>query len=83
MIALLAAIAGTLAGFYARWVYDTLKDLQARLMDTKEFEKAGIVRPRGTLVPQVDLTSPSGGVRRPSPDEYLMANQKERDAKLK
>jgi len=83
MVSLLTLILGLLIGFYGRWVYDTLKDILARLKDTREFEKAGIVRPVGKVSQPPDITSDSGGVRRLTPDEYLIANQKARDVKLK
>lgn len=85
MASLLCLIIGLLVGYYARQVYDNIKDIQERLQAKREYTEAGIVRPKVTrITPQIDLTiSPTGGVRRPTPDEYLIANMKGKDGRLK
>lgn len=83
---LLTLIIGLIIGFYGMALYNNVKEILARLKDTREYEQAGIVKPVVTpdrQAPPINLSSSSGGVRRPTPDEYLMANQKARDAKLK
>ena len=85
MASLLCLIIGLLVGYYARQVYDNIKDIQERLQAKREYTEAGIVRTKVTrITPQIDLTiSPTGGVRRPTPDEYLIANMKGKDGRLK
>lgn len=80
---ILILILGIQIGYWAKEVYAKLKKIQAKQIEQREYGKAGIVRARAETIPQVDLTSPSGGVRRPSPDGYILANMKERDEKLK
>jgi len=77
---------GLLIGYWGQAVYNKLLTLQAELKERRLYEESGIVKPRVTPVqqiPRVDLTSPTGGVRRPSPDEVLIQNMKDRDAHLK
>lgn len=86
--ALLTLIIGVAVGWYAERVYKLLIDLRLRLKDSKEYREAGVVQPgvtpvrRGTSEP-IDLSSPTGGVRRRSPDDYMLANIKDRDEKLR
>ena len=82
--ALLGLILGCLAGFYAKELYSKVSELVERFKASREYEQAGIVKPQVTkVIPQVDLTTSSGVVRRPTPDEIMLQNIKERDAKLK
>ena len=83
MANVICLLIGLLVGFYGQAVYSMLREILLRLQDTREYNKAGIVRPEVKQVQQIDLTSPTGGVRAPSPDQYVLANMKARDEKLK
>lgn len=83
LLLLLALALGMQIGYFAQDVHKRLKDIQAQHKEKEAYAKSGVVRPEVRSIPRVDLTSPTGGVRRPTPDEYLLANMKERDAKLK
>ena len=83
MANLLCLLIGLCVGFWGWNVYSSLQDLKERLQAKREYAEAGVVKPQSRQIPRVDLTSPTGGVRRPSPDEILIANMKERDEKLK
>ena len=86
MANLLWLILGLQVGFWSQKVYFMLVELKERLQAKREYTEAGIVRPtvqRVQQVQRIDLTSPTGGVRRPTPDEYLLANMKEQNERLK
>lgn len=83
MANLLFLILGLQIGYWAKEVYSKLVEIQAKQKENKVYGKAGVVRAQSTQMPVVDLTSPSGGVRRLRPDDYLIANMKDRDEKLK
>lgn len=81
-------IVGTHIGFWCREVWKKLNQIRADIAEKRLYEESGIVKPIVTpvnrgQVPRVDLTTSSGGVRRPTPDEVLIANQKRRDEHLK
>lgn len=78
-------IVGLLAGYWARQTYDKLSALYTERMEAREAKQAGVVRPTHRPVTNLPFTdnSETGGVKRPSPDQIFMANQKARDERLK
>lgn len=85
-IGLLCLILGLLIGFYARDMRDKLKDIYTNYKEERFLRDAGPVRPEVTKGPTrrepIDLSSETGGVRRPTPDQILVENMKERDKRL-
>jgi hypothetical protein len=81
MIALLTLILGLLAGFWAKDVTTRLRDIYDTHKDAAEFRKAGVVRPQVSRVTKgqpIDLTSSTGGIRKPTPAEVEERRQTER-----
>lgn len=84
MANLLFLILGLLVGYWCKEVYQKIDRVLEQTKEQKIYNDSGIVRPTSRVVRQVDLTvSDTGGVRRPSPDDAMLANIKERDARLK
>jgi hypothetical protein len=88
MTELLTLIVGLLLGYYGRTVLDYVKTIAERLKDKREYERAGVVRPGVTKVQSgtnepIDLSSDTGGIRRPSPEQAMIANMKEREKRLR
>lgn len=72
LLSLLSLIIGLLLGFYGRAVYDRLNQLYEEFKDRREAKQVGVVRPIGipnTKNQPIDLSSDTGGVRRPTPAE--------------
>lgn len=84
MANLLFLILGLAIGYWGRQVYDYLRLIAEQTKEQKVYNDSGVVRPTSRVIRQVDLTvSDTGGVRRPSPDQAMLASIKERDARLK
>jgi hypothetical protein len=69
---LLSLIIGLLLGFYGRAMYDRLNQLHEEFKDRREAKEVGVVRPIGipaTKNQPIDLSSDTGGVRKPTPAE--------------
>lgn len=80
MTELLALILGLLLGFYGRTMYDRLNQIYEEFRERQEARQVGVVRPRGipaTKNQPIDLSSDTGGVRKPSPAE--IENQRQED----
>lgn len=82
VVALLTLIIGLLLGFYGRAMYDRLNQLYAELQDRREARQVGVVRPIGVPAnlknQPIDMTSDTGGVRKPTPAELEEERQKNR-----
>lgn len=85
-------ILGLLVGFYARQVYDMLKDVYEDFTERREAQSAGVVRVTRNKVTRsepLDMSTSSGVVMRPTPtqaglnDLSVLANEKARNEKLK
>lgn len=88
IVALLTLIIGVAVGWYAERVLLYLKDIRSRLRESKEYKESGVVRPGVTPVKSstaqpMDMSSTTGGVRRRTADEYMLANIKEREQRVK
>lgn len=80
MTELLALILGLLTGYYGRQVYDMLQLIYEERKDRIEAQQVGVVRPVGiaaTKAQPMDMTSETGGIRKPSPAE--IENQRQED----
>lgn len=76
----LSLIIGSGAGYYARTISDKLTQLYAEMIDRREARQVGVVRPIGisaTRNQPIDLTTDTGGIRKPSPAE--IENQRQED----
>lgn len=86
VIGLFCLILGLLIGFYARDMRDKLKDIYTNYKEERFLRDAGPVKPERTRGPTrsqpIDLSSDTGPVMRPTPDEIIVANMKEREKKL-
>jgi hypothetical protein len=72
LLGLLSLIVGLLLGFYGRAMYDRLNQLYDEFKDRQEARNVGVVRPIGipaTKNQPIDLSSDTGGVRKPTPAE--------------
>lgn len=79
-------ILGLLAGYYAQAMYKMLKSLYDELTERQAAKQAGVVKVspnRLTKNTPIDLSTDSGGIRRPNPDEVLLASMKQTDENLK
>jgi len=81
-------VLGLLLGFYGRSVYDYTHSTYNMLREKFDAHQAGVVKPevsRVTRKPiqEIDLTSDTGGIMRPSPDQVLTNRMKERNARIK
>lgn len=79
--ALLSLILGLLSGFYGRTVHDRLNSIYAELRERKEAKNVGVVRPIGipaTRNQPIDLSTETGGIRKPTPMELEELRQVER-----
>ena len=88
MIAVLTLILGLLIGYYCRSVYEYVKNSYDMLRERFDAHQAGVVKPevsRVTRKPiqEIDLTSDTGGIMRPTPDQILTERMKERNEKIK
>ena len=84
MASLLTLILGLLIGYWCKEVYQKLRLIVEQTKEQKIYNDSGIVRPTSRVVRQVDLTvSDTGGVRRLTPDQAMLANIKEREARVK
>lgn len=86
MIALLALIVGLLLGFYGRAMYDRLNQLYEEFQDRREAKEVGVVRPVGipaTKNQPIDMSSDTGGVRKPTPAEIEEQRQEHRATVLR
>lgn len=80
LLSLLSLILGLLLGFYGRAMYDRLNQLYAEFQDRREARQVGVVRPVGipaTKNVPIDMSSDTGGVRKPTPAE--IENQRVED----
>lgn len=80
LLSLLSLILGLLLGFYGRAMYDRLNQLYDEFKDRREAKQVGVVRPVGTPVTKnqpIDMSSDTGGVRKPTPAE--IENQRQED----
>lgn len=89
---ILGIILGLLVGFYARQVYDMLKDIYDDYTERREASAAGVVKVQRNKVTRsepLDMSAGGGVVMRPSPmqagllERSELANEKERNAKLR
>lgn len=81
MIPLLTLIVGLLLGFYGSKLYERLDTVIKLLRQPKEPE-SGIVRPeasKNTRNQPIDLSRDTGPIMRPSPDQVIAANVRERE----
>lgn len=81
LLSLLSLILGLLLGFYGRAMYDRLNQLYDEFKDRQEARNVGVVRPVGTPVTRnqpIDMTSETGGVRKPTPGEIEDQRQTDR-----
>jgi|GEM_PF-4105301 len=79
-------IVGLLTGFYAQKVYTMLKTVFDDYSERKQASQSGVVRPERHQVTRnipIDLTTQSGSIMRPTPDQHRLNAMKERDIKLK
>lgn len=81
-------ILGLLLGFYGRSVYDYVHGTYDMLREKFDAHQAGVVKPEVSrvtkkAVQEIDLTSDTGGIMRPSPDQVLTARMKERNQNIK
>ena len=83
MANILFLILGLQIGYWAKEVYVKLKEIREKQEENKAYGQAGVTRAKGQPIQQIDLTSKSGGIRRPTPENYVIANMKERDERLK
>ena len=85
MTELLSLVIGLLVGYWAKEVYIKLNQLHEDYVERKQAKEVGVVRPSRRPVNNqpIDLSSETGGIRRLSPDQYILANQRERDEKVK
>ena len=81
MYVTLNLILGLLIGFYGRSIYDKVNQLYAEFVDRREARQVGVVRPVGTPITKnvpIDMTSETGGIRKPSPAEIEDQRQEDR-----
>lgn len=81
VVALLTLIIGLLLGFYGRAMYDRLNQLYAEFQDRREAKQVGVVRPVGipaTRNQPIDMSSDTGGIRKPTPAEVEEQRQQHR-----
>lgn len=87
LLSLLSLILGLLLGFYGRAMYDRLNLLYAEFQDRREAKQVGVVRPVGvpadTKHQPIDLSSETGGIRRPTPAEMEDQRQEHRATVLR
>jgi len=81
-------VLGLLLGFYGRSIYDYVRGTYDMLREKFDAHQAGVVKPevsRVTRKPikEIDLTSDSGGIMRPTPDQVLTDRMKERNQRIK
>lgn len=82
-------ILGLLLGFYGRSIYNYVRGTYDMLRERFDAHQAGVVKPdvtRGRTrqpIQEIDLTSESGGIMRPTPDQVLTERMKERNQKIK
>lgn len=81
MFSLLCLILGLAIGYYARQIYDKLTLLYEEQKERREAKQVGVVRVAGipaTKNQPIDLTSETGGIRKPTPAEIEDQRQTER-----
>lgn len=81
-------ILGLLLGFYGRSIYDYVRGTYDMLREKFDTHQAGVVKPEVSRVTrrpvqEIDLTSESGGILRPSPDQVIVNRLKERNQNIK
>ena len=85
MLPLLSLLIGLVAGYWARAVYDKVAALY-ELWREKLETPPGVVKIQKTPVTRnqpIDLSSDTGPVMRPNPNQIIIENMKERDRKLR
>lgn len=78
----LSLLIGLLVGYFGRQVYDKLSDIHEYWRDKYDAHAAGVVRPTATRVTRnvpIDLSTDSGPVRRPTPQEANTRRLEARD----
>lgn len=78
---LLSLIIGGGLGFYGRTIYDRLNLIYYEFKERREARQVGVVRPLGistTKNQPFDLSSDTGGIRKPSPAEVEFQRQEDR-----
>lgn len=88
MTTLIAFLIGLLMGFYGYTTLNYIKNIYETVKEAREYKNAGVVRPGVTPVTKntnqpIDLSTETGGVRRPTPEQYAIANLKERERRLR
>jgi hypothetical protein len=83
IIGLFCLLIGLVAGFWAKDVYYTIHKMEQHRQDERAFNQAGVVRPRAIAQQPIDLSTSSGGVRRPTPEQSKIAAMKQREERLK
>lgn len=75
-----------LIGFYHRTIYDKLNSIVEQRREAKEAQNVGVVRVAGipaTRQQPIDLSSDTGGIRKPTPAEVEEQRQVERARQLR
>jgi len=83
---LLILIIGLLIGYYARSIYNYVRNTYEILADKYAKSQAGVVTPHVSKVTKnspIDLQSTTGGVMRPSPNQVALDAMKAREEKLR
>ncbi len=87
MIATLLCFAiGLLIGFYGDALYTKVSAIAEDLQDKREAKKVGVVRPIGTPATRntpIDMSSDTGGIRKPTPAEIEDQRQEDRATALR
>jgi len=83
---LLTLILGLAIGFYGRKLIDYVRSIYEMLQYKFDSHRAGVVKPeviRTTKSQPIDLSSNTGGVRRPSPNQVALDYMKQREQNIR